>query len=323
MDTYADIQQKLNAAISRLGLIKEPTQLYEPIDYIMGLGGKRVRPMLTLMAAQLYDNAYYNAMSQALAVEVFHNFTLVHDDIMDEAPLRRNQPTVHLKWDTNTGILSGDAMLIKAYQLLSATAPLYLSEVLVLFNDTALGVCEGQQYDMEFETRDEVSIEEYLKMIELKTAVLLACALKMGALVAGAPANEADALYRMGINLGLAFQLQDDILDVYGTAKVGKRVGGDIISNKKTFMLITALQTAKGSDLDTLNNWIAATDFNDDEKVAAVTELYNKLGVKEASEQKMNAYTQQAIADLDALNVAEERKANLRQIIGQLLVRES
>lgn len=323
MDNYAEIQQKLDSAIGRLGLVKEPKELYEPIEYIMGLGGKRVRPMLTLMAAQLYDNAYYNAMSQALAIEVFHNFTLVHDDIMDEAPLRRNQPTVHLKWNTNTGILSGDAMLIKAYQLLSATAPLYLSEVLVLFNDTALGVCEGQQYDMEFETRNQVSIEEYLKMIELKTAVLLACALKMGAIVAGAPQEETEALYRMGINLGLAFQLQDDILDVYGSAKVGKRVAGDIISNKKTYMLITALQTAKGEDLVALNKWIAATDFDEDEKVKAVTAIYNKLGVKEASEAKMNAYTQLAIEDLNALNVDEERKENLRAIIDKLVVRES
>lgn len=323
MDNYVEIQQKLDAAIGRLGLVKEPKSLYEPIEYIMGLGGKRVRPMLTLLAAQLYENTYYNAMSQALAVEVFHNFTLVHDDIMDEAPLRRNQPTVHLKWNTNTGILSGDAMMIKAYQLLSATAPLYLNEILVLFNNTALGVCEGQQYDMEFETRNNVRIEEYLKMIELKTAVLLACALKMGAMVVGAPHDDADALYRMGINLGLAFQLQDDILDVYGSAKVGKRVGGDIISNKKTYLLITALQKASGEDLKQLNSWIAATDFDEDEKVAEVTKIYNHMGIKELATDKMNSYTQLAIADLNALNVPEERKANLRAIIDKLVVRES
>tara|TARA_R110002050_G_scaffold149463_1_gene276059 strand:+ start:106362 stop:107333 length:972 start_codon:yes stop_codon:yes gene_type:complete len=322
MQKISDISSKLESGIKRLGLNGKPNGLYEPIRYILSLGGKRIRPLMTLIAAEMFDSTPYNAMPQALAIEVFHNFTLLHDDIMDEAPLRRNQETVHLKWNVNTGILSGDAMLIKAYQLLSATPHIYLPEILALFNETALGVCEGQQLDMEFEERNDVQIPEYIEMIRLKTAVLLACALKTGAIIGGAENDAMDKMYEIGENLGIAFQLQDDILDAFGTAKIGKRQGGDIISNKKTYLLITALKEAKGETLAELNKWIEAKEFDEEEKVAAVLRIFEKLNVRAISEKEMSIYSDKAFKSLDALALTVEKKANILSVMNTLLKRE-
>jgi len=322
MHELSEISQKLDDSIKKLGLNGDPNGLYEPIRYILSLGGKRIRPLMTLVAAEMFDNNPYNAMSQALALEVFHNFTLLHDDIMDEAPLRRNQDTVHTKWNVNTGILSGDAMLIKAYQLLSATAPIYLPEILTLFNDTAIGVCEGQQMDMEFEDRDNVTIPEYLEMIRLKTAVLLACALKTGSIIGGADNKTVKQMYVIGENLGLAFQLQDDILDAFGTAKIGKRKGGDIISNKKTFLLIRAQELATGETLDELNHWLTVKDFDEDEKVTAVLSIFEKLNIQTLSTQEMNKYSHKASDLLDKIDVSEDKKQKLIDMIKSLLIRE-
>jgi geranylgeranyl diphosphate synthase type II len=277
---------------------------------------------MTLVAAEMFDNSPYNAMPQALALEVFHNFTLLHDDIMDEAPLRRNQETVHTKWNVNTGILSGDAMLIKAYQLLSATAPVYLPEILTLFNDTAIGVCEGQQMDMEFEDRDNVTVPEYLEMIRLKTAVLLACALKTGSIIGGADNETVKQMYKIGENLGLAFQLQDDILDAFGTAKIGKRKGGDIISNKKTFLLIRAQELATGEISEELNHWLAVKEFEEDEKVEAILEIFKKLNIQELANDEMNKYSHKASDLLDKINVSVDKKKKLIEMIKSLLIRE-
>jgi len=322
MHKISDISDKLEEGIKKLGLSGQPNGLYEPIRYILSLGGKRIRPLMTLIAAEMFDQTPYNAMPQALALEVFHNFTLLHDDIMDEAPLRRNQETVHLKWNVNTGILSGDAMLIKAYQLLSATPHIYLPEILSLFNETALGVCEGQQLDMEYEERNDVQIPEYIEMIRLKTAVLLACALKTGSIIGGAGENDINKMYEIGENLGIAFQLQDDILDAFGTAKIGKRKGGDIISNKKTYLLITALKEAKGETLTELNKWISATDFDDEEKVAAVLAIFEKLNVKAISEMEMSKYSDVAFKMMADLDLPEEKKENILSVMNNLLKRD-
>lgn len=322
MEEIKDISEKLDQGINKIGLPAEPNGLYEPIRYILSLGGKRIRPLMTLIAAEMFDHTPYNAMPQALALEVFHNFTLLHDDIMDEAPLRRNQETVHLKWDINTGILSGDAMLIKAYQLLSATPHIYLPEILTLFNQTALGVCEGQQLDMEFETRSDVKIPEYIEMIRLKTAVLLACALKTGSIIGGADEESVKKMYDIGENIGIAFQLQDDILDAFGTAKIGKRKGGDIISNKKTFLLITAQNNAKGTISEELNKWIVSPEFDDDEKVEAVLDIFVKLNIRELAEKEMNIYSEKAYQLLQELNVSSDKKSNIIEIMNTLLKRD-
>lgn len=322
MEQIDSILGQLKKGIEKLQLDHRPKGLYQPIEYILSLGGKRARPLMTLLANQLFDDQVYNAMPQALAIEVFHNFTLLHDDIMDEAPLRRNQETVHLKWNTNTAILSGDAMLIKAYELLSATPPIYLPEILTLFNQTAIGVCEGQQYDMEFETRDDVSIPEYLEMIRLKTAVLLACSMKTGSLIGGASEKEAQKMYDIGEALGISFQLQDDILDAFGTEKVGKRLGGDIISNKKTFLMLKAKELATGKTADDLNQWISASNFKEGEKVNAVLDIFNAIGIKEIAQKEMNLYSDKALKLLEEIDVDESRKSNIRAMIDNLLVRD-
>lgn len=322
MKELKEISKKLDDSINKLNLSKEPNGLYEPIRYILAIGGKRIRPLMTLVAAEMFDNTPYNAMPQALAIEVFHNFTLLHDDIMDEAPLRRNQKTVHTKWNVNTGILSGDAMLIKAYQLLSATAPIYLPEILHLFNNTAIGVCEGQQMDMEFEERKNVTVPEYLEMIRLKTAVLLACALKTGSIIGGAEKQTVEQMYEIGENLGLAFQLQDDFLDAFGSTKIGKRKGGDIISNKKTFLLIRAQELATGKNLEELNYWLAVKEFDEEEKVAAVLRIFSDLHIQELATQEMNKYSHNASILLDKINVVPEKKLKLINMIKSLLSRE-
>lgn len=324
MLSFKEIQEKIEREIGQLEFDCPPKSLYEPITYILSLGGKRIRPALVLMAYNLYREDVEKAIRPAIGLEVFHNFTLLHDDLMDQADKRRNKPTVHKVWNANTAILSGDAMLIAAYQLIGETAPEHLKEVLDLFTRTALEICGGQQYDMEFESRMDVSEEEYLEMIRLKTAVLLACSLKTGAILGGASRKDAENLYRFGINIGLAFQLQDDLLDVYGDTKTfGKNIGGDILCNKKTFLLINALRRATGEQKAQLEHWIARKDFDAAEKIAAVTNIYNVLGLKELSEAKMQTYYAEGMKNLAALSVSEERLAVLKEVTSRLMFRQS
>lgn len=324
MLSFKEIQEKIEREIGQLEFDCPPKSLYEPITYILSLGGKRIRPALVLMAYNLYREDVEKVIRPAIGLEVFHNFTLLHDDLMDQADKRRSKPTVHKVWNANTAILSGDAMLIAAYQLIGETAPEHLKEVLDLFTRTALEICGGQQYDMEFESRMDVSEEEYLEMIRLKTAVLLACSLKTGAILGGASREDAENLYRFGINIGLAFQLQDDLLDVYGDTKTfGKNIGGDILCNKKTFLLINALRRAEGEQKAQLEHWIARKDFDAAEKIAAVTNIYNVLGLKELSEAKMQTYYAEGMKNLAALSVSEERLAVLKEVTSRLMFRQS
>lgn len=307
----------------RMTIDRQPASLYEPIEYVLSIGGKRVRPVLTLLAYNLYREDIERVMPQAIALETYHNYTLLHDDLMDNADVRRGKPTVHRKWDANTAILSGDSMLVLAYQRMAQCDEAHLKSVLDLFTETALQIGEGQQYDMEFERRDDVSEEEYIEMIRLKTSVLLACGLKMGALMADAPSGDADNLYRFGECVGLAFQLQDDYLDVYGDPAVfGKEIGGDITSNKKTYMLINALNRANAFQREELTRWISATDFDKQEKIAAVTRLYNEIGIDQLAQEKIAAYFQESHRYLDALAVPEERKEELARYAQQMMKRQ-
>lgn len=300
-----------------------PEELYDPIQYIMSLGGKRFRPLLTLLSASIYSDDWQQALRPAMAVEVFHNFTLMHDDIMDKAPLRRGEPTVHEKWNANTAILSGDVMLIRAYDLLLGIPADMLAKVLARFNTTAAEVCEGQQLDMNFETRWDVTEGEYLNMIRLKTSVLLGFALELGGLVGGADADSINLLYAAGENMGIGFQLKDDLLDVFGDpAKFGKQVGGDIISNKKTYLLIEALDRARGDLKEKLDFWINATDFDKDEKVNAVREIYETLEIRTLTEHKIRAYFGKGLHALESLPAPADRKAALLQFAHQLVERD-
>jgi geranylgeranyl diphosphate synthase type II len=313
------IEQELNT----IGFNREPAGLYKPAEYILSLGGKRLRPVLTLMACGLYGETK-KAMPQALAVEVFHNFSLMHDDIMDEAPLRRGSPTVHKKWNLSTAILSGDMMLVKAYELLAQCETEKLPLLLAAFNKTAIEVCEGQQLDMDFETRDSVAEDEYIRMIQLKTSVLLGCALQMGAIVGGASENDAAHLYQFGLFMGTGFQIKDDVLDCFGNPeKVGKQVGGDIISNKKTLLLIHALKNAQGDDAQQLKNWLAAKNFTAQEKVEAVKIIYRNTGTDVYAQVQINAYYNQALTHLDALTLAPEKVKALYDFAAWLHQREA
>lgn len=317
------LQANINEALAKLNYGERPEELYEPIRYIMSLGGKRMRPLLTLMGYSLFDTNYQRAMNAALSVEVFHNFTLVHDDIMDEAPLRRGKPTIHQKWNTNTGILSGDVMLVQAYELLLDIDNQHLKRVIRKFNRCAAEVCEGQQLDMNFENLDNVCEDDYLDMIRLKTAVLLGFSLELGGIVANASENATDLLNGFGVNIGVGFQLMDDLLDVYAdAAKFGKQVGGDIIANKKTFLLINALKRAEGQTRQSLEHWLGLKDFNKAEKVQAVTEIYNELGIKTLTEEKMNEYFDIGLEQLDAIEANEGGKTQLRDFTVQLMKRD-
>nr|WP_243348410.1 polyprenyl synthetase family protein [Parabacteroides sp. FAFU027] len=314
----------VNSEIDNINFDKQPAGLYQPAQYALSLGGKRVRPILALMACNLYSDTPQQAMQPAIGIEIFHNFTLLHDDVMDKADIRRGKPTVHKVWSPNTAILSGDAMQIIAYQWVAQCPSAHLAEVINLFSQTALEICEGQQYDMDFENRDDVTVDEYLEMIRLKTAVLLACALKTGAIIGGASDKDADLLYEFGEKIGLAFQLKDDLLDVYGDpAKFGKAIGGDITCNKKTFMLIKSLELANPQQKGQFEAWLNKTDFDREEKVAAITALYNEVGIKALCEEKINEYYQQSIAALNGLNVTSERKAELLSLADKLMYRES
>lgn len=302
----------------------EPIGLYAPVGYVLALGGKRIRPVLTILAANIFTQDVFKAFQPAIGLEIFHNFTLLHDDIMDKAPVRRNEPTVHIKWNESTAILSGDAMLIKAYQYIAQSPATEMPEVLALFSKTALEVCEGQQYDVDFEQRDDVTEPEYLEMIRLKTAVLLAACLKTGAIIGGANASDAQLLYDFGINIGLAFQLKDDLLDVYGQAETfGKQIGGDILCNKKTFMLINALNKANTAQKDALEYWLKVDGAsNPQAKIDAVKELYNQIGVKTLCEDKMDEYHQLALDCLSKINVPKTNIEQLTLLANKLMSRE-
>lgn len=323
MLTATEIQEKVNAYIASLPYERKPKSLYDPIEYVLAAGGKRIRPSFVLMAYNLFHDDVDRILPVATALETYHNYTLLHDDLMDKADMRRGRPTVHKKWDDNTAILSGDTMLVLAYEHLAKCDTKYLKPALDLFTETALEVSEGQQFDMEFETRNDVAEEEYIKMIRLKTSVLLACALKMGAVVAGASDADANALYAFGEKVGLAFQLQDDLLDVYGDPKVfGKAIGGDITSNKKTFMLINAFNRADTETRAELERWTTATEFDPAEKIAAVTEIYNRLGIDKLAEQRIKEYFEQSRQHLDELSVSDDRKAVLREYTERMMNRK-
>ncbi len=312
MYAITDYQSFFIEYLKKQSITKEPQNLYMPIDYILHLGGKRMRPVLTLMAAEIFDVSYVEALPAAMAVEVFHNFSLVHDDIMDAAPLRRGQVTVHEKWDLNTGILSGDAMLILAYQYFEQYEPVIFRDLAKLFSKTALEVCEGQQLDVDFEVRDDVTIPEYLQMIQYKTAVLVAAALKMGAIVADTTKENADLIYEFGLNLGLAFQLQDDYLDAFGDPETfGKQVGGDIIENKKTYLYLKAMQFSSESQKVQLKGFFGVQLDNSEEKIEAVKEIFNESGASKMTQEAIEEYTLKAFETLKKMTIAEEKKAIL------------
>ena len=315
-------QQEFTAYLKAYSTVKEPKNLYDPIDYILALGGKRLRPVLTLMTTDVFNGDYKVALNAALSIEVFHNFSLVHDDIMDDAPLRRGHKTVHEKWDVNTGILSGDAMLIMAYQLFENYDANTFQALAKLFSKTALEVCEGQQYDVDFETRNDVTIPEYLKMIEYKTAVLVGAAMKMGAIIAGASIEDQHSIYEFGKNLGIAFQLQDDYLDAFGDPKTfGKQVGGDIIENKKTYLYLKALEFSNDDDKVKLAQLFASHPQNTDSKIKEAKALFVASGSAEETKQAIKNYTSNAFKVLETLNISEEKKMLLKAFGNNLMNR--
>lgn len=315
---------KVNDFLDNLKYDRKPSALYAPVKYVLSMGGKRIRPVLMLLSYGLFKDDVESVLMPACALETYHNYTLLHDDLMDNADMRRGHETVHRKWDANTAILSGDSMLVLAYERMAKCNPVYLSDVLHTFTETALEIGEGQQYDMEFETRNDVTEDEYIEMIRLKTSVLLACAQKIGAILAGASKQDQDNLYKFGEQIGLAFQLQDDYLDVYGDPKVfGKKVGGDIICNKKTYMLINAYNRTDAEQRRELQHWMEAETFNSDEKVAAVTAIYNKVGVDKLAIEKIAYYFEESKKYLDAVQVSDERKAELRLYAQKMMHRKN
>ena len=323
MEKTKEYLEKLQQQLAETDFGSEPAELYEPIKYLMSLGGKRMRPLLVLLAYGLNKDNVEDILVPALAVEVFHNFTLMHDDIMDNAPLRRGKPTVHEKWDANIAILSGDTMMVQAYDMMLEVEQSLLPVVYRKFNRTAIEVCEGQQLDMNFESRDDVSEEEYINMIRLKTAVLLGFSLELGGILSGLDKASSDLLQAFGVNIGIGFQLKDDLLDVYGDQeKFGKQVGGDIVSNKKTYLLINALKKAEGVQQEKLQSWLNATDFDVAEKVAGVTAIYDELGIRDLTKQKINDYFAKGFDALEKLEVDEGRKKPLIDFTKYLINRE-
>jgi geranylgeranyl diphosphate synthase type II len=316
--------ETVNQALDSLSLDKEPKELYAPIKYTLDIGGKRIRPALLLLANDLFGGTDDKAINSALAIEVFHNFTLVHDDIMDDAPLRRGKDTVYKKWNTNIAILSGDVMLVQAIQLLSKNNHAHLHDVLNIFNTTAIQVCEGQQMDMNFETSSSVAIDDYLKMIELKTAVLVAASLKIGAILGQASSDSSHHIYEFGKNLGIAFQLMDDILDLYGNPeKVGKRVGGDVIANKKTYLLLKAQELATGKTKKDLDFCLTSSALTSEQKVEKVTAIFNELNIKKLANEEMNLFYNTAISHLDSIDALDEKKQVFETFAKNLMNRES
>jgi len=320
MHSIKQYQEYIGTYLSEQQIVREPKNLYEPISYILGLGGKRIRPTLTLMTAEIFGANYKDALPAALAVEVFHNFSLIHDDIMDAAPLRRGNETVHEKWDLNTGILSGDAMLILAYQYFEQYEPTVFRDLAKLFSKTAMQVCEGQQWDVDFENRDKVTIAEYLKMIEHKTAVLVAAAMKMGAIIAETSTENCELIYDFGINLGLAFQLQDDYLDAFGDpATFGKQVGGDIIENKKTYLYLKAQEFSTTEQREELMHLFSIHPDDTSDKVASVKKVFEKTGASDATQQAITEFTMKAFETLENMQISADKKAILR-LFGEKLM---
>ena len=323
MHTTEDFLNEINAILENHPYNRQPESLYNPVRYVLEQGGKRIRPILMMLAYELYKDHPEDIILPAVGLETYHNYTLLHDDLMDHADMRRGNQTVHKKWDANTAILSGDSMLVLAYRCMQQVSDNKLRPVLETFTETALQVGEGQQYDMDFEKRNDVSEEEYIEMIRLKTSVLLACALKMGALLADAPKEDTVNLYKFGEQMGLAFQLQDDYLDVYGDPKVfGKAVGGDITSNKKTYMLINAFNRANAHQREELIRWTTAKEFDKQEKILAVTQLYNEMNIGRLAQEKIAYYFEQSRGYLDAVQVPEQRKAHLREFAGRMMKRK-
>ena len=322
MLSIENYQQEFIRFLENYSAVKEPKNLYEPITYFLGLGGKRLRPVLTLMTADIFSGDYKKALNAALSIEVFHNFSLVHDDIMDDAPLRRGQTTVHEKWDVNRGILSGDAMLIMAYQLFENYEPNTFQDLAKLFSKTALEVCEGQQYDVDFESRNDVTIPEYLKMIEYKTAVLVGAAMKMGAIVAQASEEDQSNIYEFGRNLGIAFQLQDDYLDAFGDPKTfGKQVGGDIIENKKTYLYLKAFEFSNEIDKEVLSQMFSSDPEDINAKILMAKQYFVESGSAAATKEAIQAYTKKAFSVLESLHVSKDKKELLKTFGNDLMNR--
>jgi len=320
---FEEIQNIVNNEIAKLDFKSEPVELYQPISYALSGNGKRLRPCLALLSCNLFNNDIRNAIKPAIGVEMFHNFTLLHDDMMDKADIRRNKPTVHKKWNENVAILSGDAMLIKTYELFFELKPNILAKVIEVFNKAALQVCEGQQYDMNFETKIDVTTDEYIKMITLKTAVLLAASLKIGAIIGGATLKDANLLYNYGINLGIAFQLQDDYLDVYGDVKTfGKKIGGDIVSNKKTYLLISAIENAKDENKHKLLNLLYNKHIKSHEKIKEVTDIYNDLNIPQVLKEKLHFYHSQAVNNISQVNAKKGDINVFIKLSNNLLIRK-
>ena len=323
MNEIEQYQKNINEFIAQNKFSKFPQELYEPLDYIMALGGKRMRPVMVMMACDLLNGKMEDAVPAAMAIETFHNFTLIHDDIMDNAPVRRGKITVHEKWNVNTAILSGDVMLIEAYALLMRYENDLLRQILTIFNKSAIEVCEGQQIDMNFENRMDVSLDEYIHMITLKTAVVLGASLEVGALIAGVSPKQAHHLYEFGRNMGIAFQLRDDYLDLYADPeKFGKQVGGDVISNKKTFMLIKALELAKDNDAIILNKWLQAPTFNASEKVEAIKNIFDQLSIPQLLNDAVASYANLAWKEFEQIEAAEYKKKIMSDFMKGLLARE-
>ena len=323
MLTTSYIIKLINDYIANMPYNRKPADLYDPIKYVLSMGGKRIRPVLMLLCYNMYKDDPETILSSACAIETYHNYTLLHDDLMDNADMRRGKITVHKKWNPNTAILSGDSMLVLSYQRMAQCDVTKLKDVLDLFTETALEIGDGQQYDMDFETRNDVTEDEYIEMIRLKTSVLLACALKIGAILADAPADDAENLYRYGEQVGIAFQLQDDFLDVYGDPNVfGKKIGGDILCNTKTYMLINALLMANDSQRAELNHWIESKDYDPQAKIAAVTKLYDEIGIRKLCEEKVNYYFQQSLSYINKVKVDDSKKVELRHFIDSLMNRQ-
>ena len=322
-DKVAVFEKMIGEAIEKVFAGDQPLTLFDPARYILSMGGKRLRPLLTLMAADLFGKEADAVLNPAIAIEIFHNFSLLHDDLMDKAEMRRGNPTVHHKWDANTAILSGDAMVIKSYQYIAKVPLPLLPEVLELFSTAAMRICKGQQFDMDFEKRMDVSESEYLEMIRLKTAVLIGSALKIGAVIAGAAPTDADYLYDYGINIGLAFQLKDDLLDVYGDPKTfGKKIGGDILCNKKTFLLIKALKHSDKTQRDALMHWLTVTDYDPETKIAFVKNIYDALNLRIITGNLIEKYYLASLDCLSAINVPDDRKKDLIDLSENLMYRE-
>ncbi len=324
MLTSKEILQIVNQGIKDMPFDRQPQRLYAPVKYVLSLGGKRVRPTLMLLAYNMYKESPQDILPTALGLETYHNYTLLHDDLMDNASVRRGHPTVHVKWDDNTAVLSGDSMLVMAYQYVAKCDERHLAQVLNLFTTTALEIGEGQQYDIDFETRTDVREEEYIEMIRLKTSVLLACALKIGAILGDATPQDADLLYNFGEQIGLAFQLQDDYLDCYGDfEKFGKRIGGDILCNKKTYMLINALQLAGDVQRKELMQWIETKEYDEDEKIQRVIQLYSEIGIPQMVKQRIEECYERAENALKQVSLPAERKQELLGYAREMLNRQS